>query len=136
MDPNWLAAVRQVVAAVQSSDVTELEIANGAFSVRVRRQPRTVRGAPQADHATEQFHRVLAPLTGIFYRSATPAAKPYVSEHDHVVANTVIGLVETMKIFNEVTADIAGRIVRFEVASGQLVHAGDVLALIEPDADD
>jgi acetyl-CoA carboxylase biotin carboxyl carrier protein len=129
---SWLEAVKQVVAAVQSSDVTELELANGEFSVRLRRVP----GAPHAPEVqTEQvslFHRVLAPFTGVFYRSPTPSARVYVSEGDWVDADSVIGLVETMKIFNEVTADVSGRIVSFEADGGALVHAGDPLVLIEP----
>ena len=75
---------------------------------------------------------MLAPFTGVFYRSPTPAARSYVSEGDWVDADAVIGLVETMKIFNEVTADVSGRIVTFSADNGQLVHAGDELVLIEP----
>src|SRR5947209_14523394 len=87
---QWLDAVRQVVAALQSSDVTELEIANGAFAVRIRREPRANAVVPQMEdrtnHAADQFHKVVAPLTGIFYRSPTPSAKPYVNEDEHVAA--------------------------------------------------
>jgi acetyl-CoA carboxylase biotin carboxyl carrier protein len=132
----WLEALRQVVAAVESSDVTELELANGRFSVRVRREPgRALTDAASGaadDESRPGLHRVLAPFTGVFYRSPTPAAGAYVDEGDWVDADAVIGLVETMKIFNEVTADIAGRVVRFKAESGQLVHAGDVLVLLEP----
>jgi biotin carboxyl carrier protein len=133
----WLEAVKQVVAAVRSSDVTELELANGDFSVRVRREARPTRGpdlearTPAAER-DDQFHRVVAPFTGVFYRSPTPSARVYVNEGDWVDGDAVIGLVETMKIFNEVTADVSGRIVRFVAEAGQLVHAGDPLLLIEP----
>ena len=64
--------------------------------------------------------------------SPTPAARAYVSEGEWVEADAVIGLVETMKIFNEVTADVSGRIARFLVDNGQLVQAGDTLVSIEP----
>jgi acetyl-CoA carboxylase biotin carboxyl carrier protein len=132
---TWLEAVRQVVSAVQSSDVTELELARGDFSVRVRRSPAATRppedgrSHDQSDHG---LHTVAAPFTGVFYRSPTPAARAYVNEGDWVDADAVIGLVETMKIFNEVTADMAGRIVRFAAENGQLVHAGDALVVLEP----
>ena len=134
---SWLEAVKQVVAAVQSSDVTELELANGEFSVRLRRAaPRTreheLDAGPSTAEQDARFHRVLAPFTGVFYRSPTPSARVYVNEGDWVDADAVIGLVETMKIFNEVTADVSGRIVRFAAEAGQLVHAGDALVLIEP----
>jgi acetyl-CoA carboxylase biotin carboxyl carrier protein len=134
---GWLDAVRQVVAAVQSSDVTELEIANGEFSVRVRREPAPTRAMERqitaaVDDEDAHLHRVVAPFTGVFYRSPTPSAGAYVDEGEWVDADAVIGLVETMKIFNEVTADVAGRIARFAAESGQLVQVGDTLVLLEP----
>jgi biotin carboxyl carrier protein len=129
----WLEAVREVVAAVQASDVTELEIANGQFRLRLRREPRA--GPPSAvdaDQADGRFHAVVSPFTGVFYRSPTPSARPYVTEGEWVDAASVVGLVETMKVFNELNAEVAGRIARFAAESGQLVHAGEVLVLIEP----
>jgi pyruvate carboxylase len=130
----WLEAVREVLAAVRTSDVTELELANGDFSVRLRRQPSTISAPATAESAStdEQLHHVVAPFTGVFYRSPTPSARAYVNEGDWVEADAVIGLVETMKVFNEVSADVSGRIVRFASENGQLVHAGDLLVLIEP----
>jgi acetyl-CoA carboxylase biotin carboxyl carrier protein len=134
----WLEAVRRVVAAVRTSDVTDLEIANGTFQVRLRREPHTTlmrAAAPTASTADTEdghLHAVAAPFTGVFYRSPTSSSRAYVNEGDWVDADAVIGLVETMKIFNEVTADCTGRIVRFQAENGQLVHAGDVLVLLEP----
>ena len=129
----WLEAVRQVVTAVSASDVTEFELTSGEFSVRIRRQPDAARiAALEASDSDAHLHRVVAPFTGVFYRSPTPSARAYVEEGDWVDADAVIGLVETMKIFNEVTADVTGRIVRFAADSGGLVHAGDTLVLIEP----
>jgi biotin carboxyl carrier protein len=131
----WLEAVRRVIAAARASDVTELEIANGTFHVRVRREPTSAvvvadsRGS-SADESS--LHRVAAPFTGVFYRSPTASARAYVNVGDWVDADAVIGLVETMKIFNEVTADVSGQVVRFEADNGALVHAGDALVLIEP----
>jgi acetyl-CoA carboxylase biotin carboxyl carrier protein len=137
---DWLEAVRQVVSAVRASDVTELEIATADFSVRVRRDPEAAPAPPEpavarptesGEDEDARLHRVVAPFTGVFYRSPTPSARAYVSEGDWVDADAVIGLVETMKIFNEVTADCSGRIVRFMAEKGGLVHAGDALVLIE-----
>src|SRR4029077_7084415 len=92
------------------------------------RAPRTTNSAPDETG----LHHVVAPFTGVFYRSPTPSARAYVGEGDWVDADVVIGLVETMKIFNEVTADVSGRVVRYAADNGQLVHAGEALFLIEP----
>jgi acetyl-CoA carboxylase biotin carboxyl carrier protein len=137
---GWLDAVRQVVAAVRASNVTELELSNQEFSLRVRRDAEAARAAgsfaptfvESAEDPDARLHKVVAPFTGVFYRSPTPSARPYVNEGDWVEAEAVIGLVETMKIFNEVSADCSGRIVRFTADKSQLVHAGDALVLIEP----
>ena len=129
---TWIEAVRQVVAAVRSSDVTELEIAHDTFSVRVRRAAGPAEPTAQESVEEPRLHRVTAPFTGLFYRSPTPAARPYVDEGDWVDEDAVVGLVETMKVFNEVTADVSGRVTRFAAEGGQLVQVGDVLLLIEP----
>ena len=131
---SWLEAVREVVAAVQRSDVTDLELSSCEFSLRLRRElsPVVSTDAALAAAADGYEHVVAAPFTGVFYRSPTPAARPYVTDGDWVDAHAVIGLLETMKIFNEVSADVSGRIVRFLADNGQLVHAGDGLVAIEP----
>jgi acetyl-CoA carboxylase biotin carboxyl carrier protein len=136
----WLETIRLIVAAVRASDVTELEVEHGEFRVLVRREPSLnmamlIEAPPEVDAEAagdEWLHRVLAPFTGVFYRAPTPSAKPYVNEGDWVDVDAVIGLVETMKIFNEVTADQSGRVVEFRAQGGQLVHAGDPLVLLEP----
>jgi biotin carboxyl carrier protein len=133
---TWLEAVRQVIAVVRGSDVAELEVANGEFSVRVRREAEPASALTgtldvTAD-AEARLHRVVAPFTGVFYRSPTPSAGVYVEDGDWVDADSVVGLVETMKIFNEIKADLAGRVVRFAAVNGQLVHTGDPLLLLEP----
>ena len=131
----WLEAARRIIAAVRATDVADFELTHGDFRVRIKRQvearPRTGQAGAVPPAATNR-HRVLAPLTGLFYRAASPTARPYVNEGDWVDADTVIGLIETMKIFNEVTADRAGRIVGFAVDSGSLVQAGDALLELEP----
>ena len=78
---------------------------------------------------------LVAPLTGVFYRAATPGAPPFVAVGDHVAAGAVVGLIETMKIFNEVLAERGGRIAAILAESGQLVHAGDALMTIEDAAE-
>lgn len=138
---SWLEAVRQLVNAVRRSDVTELEVGNGTFSVRIRREPAQVAVVSADQVATDElivadddarFHRVVAPFTGVFYRSPTPSAGAYVDPGDWVDVDAVVGLIETMKIFNEIKVDVAGRIARFPAENGALVHTGDPLALIEP----
>ncbi len=78
--------------------------------------------------ATKQ---ILSPLPGTFYRKPAPDKPVYKSDGDKVAVGDVIGLVEVMKSFNEVKADIAGKVVAFLVDNEDAVMAGQPLAEIE-----
>ena len=78
--------------------------------------------------ATKQ---ILSPLPGTFYRKPAPDKPFYKADGDKVAAGDVIGLVEVMKSFNEVKADVTGRVVRFLVENEDAVMAGQPLAEIE-----
>ena len=76
--------------------------------------------------------RVNAPLTGIYYAAPSPGATPYVAVGDHVAVGQIIGLIEAMKLFNEIKSDLAGRVARICVDSGALVKAKQPLIEVEP----
>jgi biotin carboxyl carrier protein len=71
-----------------------------------------------------------SPYPGTFYRRPNPQADPYATEGDAVAPGSVIGLVEIMKNFHEVTSESAGTIVRFLAQDEDLVEAGQPLAEI------
>jgi len=75
---------------------------------------------------------VRAPLTGIFYAASSPSAPPYVTVGQRVAVGQVIGLIEAMKLFNEIKSDTAGRVVRIVAESGKLVKAKQPLIEVEP----
>ncbi len=75
-------------------------------------------------------YEILSPLPGTFYRSSGPEAPPYKAEGDLVAVGDVIGLVEVMKQFNEITAEAAGKILRFVAASGEPVDPGQALVVL------
>jgi acetyl-CoA carboxylase biotin carboxyl carrier protein len=75
---------------------------------------------------------IKSPLPGTYYRRPSPEADPYVSEGDRVEAGTVVGLVEIMKNFHEITSEEEGVIERFLVENDELVDAGqDIIALAD-----
>jgi biotin carboxyl carrier protein len=76
-------------------------------------------------------HEVQSPLPGTFYRRSAPDAPPYKSEGDTVAVGDVLGLIEVMKQFSEVTAEVAGTLTRFLVDNDAAVEPGQVLAIIE-----
>jgi acetyl-CoA carboxylase biotin carboxyl carrier protein len=75
-----------------------------------------------------------APMVGTFYATPEPGAAPFVKLGDHVDAETTVGLVEVMKVFNAVSSGTAGTIDEVCVESGQFVEHGQTLFLVRPDA--
>jgi acetyl-CoA carboxylase biotin carboxyl carrier protein len=75
---------------------------------------------------------VKAPLTGIWYASPTPGSAPFVEVGRELAVGQVVGLIEAMKLFNEIKSDLAGRVVRVVPDSGTLVKAKQPLIEVEP----
>jgi acetyl-CoA carboxylase biotin carboxyl carrier protein len=75
---------------------------------------------------------VKAPLTGVWYSSPAPGSAPFVAVGREVAVGQVIGLIEAMKLFNEIKSDLAGRVVRVVPESGALVKAKQPLIEVEP----
>jgi len=88
--------------------------------------------AAEPEPESARSHAVLAPLTGLFYTAPSPGAEPYVREGAEIHVGQVIGLIEAMKLFNEIKSDIAGRVVRYCVETGALVKAKQPLIEVEP----
>ncbi|MFN3651231.1 MAG: acetyl-CoA carboxylase [Armatimonadota bacterium] len=72
-----------------------------------------------------------APLTGHFYRAATPDAPPFAEVGQQVEEGEVVGLIEAMKVFSDVPAEQAGTILEIVVENGRLVQRGDILMYID-----
>jgi len=85
-----------------------------------------------ADAVTEGVHAVRAPLPGTFYRAPRPGAAPFINEGDAVTADTVVCIVETMKLMNSVQAGATGIVSRILVDNGVMVEQGAAMVLIEP----
>mgnify|MGYP001813186587 CR=1 FL=1 len=77
-------------------------------------------------------HAITAPLTGVYYRSPSPGAEPYVREGSEVVAGQVIGLIEAMKLFNEIKSDVTGTVRHIGAGDGDLVKARQTLIEVDP----
>lgn len=72
-------------------------------------------------------YEIKSPMVGTFYLSSTPDTEAFVSVGDKVTADTVVCIIEAMKLFNEIEADVNGEIVEILVANGELVEYGQPL---------
>ena len=79
-----------------------------------------------------RYRPVPAPLTGIYYTSPSPGAAPYIEVGEEIAIGQVIGLIEAMKLFNEIKSDVAGRVVRLIAENGSLVKAKHPLIEVDP----
>ncbi len=73
---------------------------------------------------------VSSPMNGIYYASPSPSSPPFVKVGESVTAGQVVGLIEAMKVFNEITSTISGVVLSTEVESGEIVQPGDALLYI------
>ncbi|QIL74240.1 biotin carboxyl carrier domain-containing protein (plasmid) [Diaphorobacter sp. HDW4B] len=76
-------------------------------------------------------HEVQSPLPGTFYRRPAPDAPEFKSVGDRVAVGDVLGLVEVMKQFSEVNAEVAGTLKQFCAENGDAVDPGQALAIID-----
>lgn len=90
--------------------------------------------APASSQTQEEdnsLHNVTSPMVGTFYTSPSPSAPPFVKKGDKVSENTVVCIVEAMKLMNEIEAEVKGEIVDILVENGQLVEFGQPLFLVK-----
>jgi acetyl-CoA carboxylase biotin carboxyl carrier protein len=132
--------VRSLASVMRQSDVNELELDLGTLSLRMRRQVHEAVSAGEVPHVVEERiaegsapleHVIAAPMIGTFYRSPTPGAAPFVVEGDQVTVGQTIGVIEAMKIMNEIAADRSGAVVAIYAGNGQPVEYGSPLMLLD-----
>jgi len=141
------ALVTELLQRLGAEDVQQLEIRRGGLRVKVSKNgalavPVAVTAAAPAKSgvtvtgpdlpATSDLPTVNAPLTGVFYRSPTPQAPPFVQIGAIVNKGDVIALIEAMKLFNEIRSTGGGKVRRIFAENGQLVRAHQPLLELEP----
>ncbi|PIQ44115.1 MAG: acetyl-CoA carboxylase, biotin carboxyl carrier protein [Gammaproteobacteria bacterium CG11_big_fil_rev_8_21_14_0_20_46_22] len=146
--------VKKLIELIDETGVAEIEIKEGEESVRISRgvsspmhyavppAPMPVSQAPAATPAptanTEEpknaalsGHEVKSPMVGTFYTSASPEAPVFVDVGQHVNKGDVLCIVEAMKMFNQIEADVSGKLVARLVENGEPVEYGETLFVIE-----
>lgn len=90
-------------------------------------------GAPQLTGVSEpnpNHVHIISPMVGVFYRASAPGGTPFVEVGSMVEEGQTIGVVEAMKVFNEITAEVHGRVVAIPAKNEELVQHGDTLVII------
>ena len=145
-DAERSGMIREVVKIVQESGVGEIEIEDEGLRVSVRRADEPGLGAtalatpvetealdapPEAPHA-DGVTRVESPMVGVFYRAPSPGTPAFVDVGDTIVPGQTLCLLEAMKLFNELKAEVSGTVRAIHVENAQPVEFGQLLFEIEP----
>ncbi len=94
-------------------------------------QPVTEEKAQTVTDDSANYHKILSPMVGTFYESPSPDEAPYVQVGTKVTADQIVSIVEAMKLFNEIEAEVDGEIAEILVKDGQLVEYGQPLFLVK-----
>ena len=145
--------VKKLIEMLEASNLEEIEIQEGEESVRL------VKSAPQSQSTANQIIStnqaipnpevivseevkedkpdesqegdvINSPMVGTFYCSASPGSKPFVSVGDYINEGDVVGIVEAMKMMNEIKSEFSGKLLAVEVENSQPVEFGQTLFLI------
>jgi acetyl-CoA carboxylase biotin carboxyl carrier protein len=151
-----LRKIKKLIDLLEESNLAELEIREGEETVRLSRIP-TVSGSPPASAHAHQIrveppasapatpvapsaasdektlpegHVVTAPMVGTFYASSNPESPPFVKIGQQVKAGDTLGIIEAMKMFNQIESDVSGVVLAVLVGNGQPVEFDEPMFVI------
>jgi acetyl-CoA carboxylase biotin carboxyl carrier protein len=149
-----LRRIRRLVELMKEHDLSEVDIREGTTRIRLRRgaeeptvtlaapraaaapfasgptaQGAATAGSPKADEA--HISLITSPIVGTFYLSPNPESPPFVKVGDHVGPETTVCIVEAMKVFNQIQAEVSGKIQALLVENGQPVEFGQPLFKVD-----
>ncbi len=151
--------IRELIQLIKETSVAELEVQRGDNRVRIRQSfsgessvvipssapsapapaaappastPAPKKEAASANPPESSLIYAKSPIVGTFYESASPDSPPFVRIGEHVTPGKVLCIIESMKLMNEIEADVAGVVESKLVQSGQPVEYGEALFGIRP----
>jgi acetyl-CoA carboxylase biotin carboxyl carrier protein len=144
--------IRRLVELMKEHDLAEIDLREGETRIRLRRgndqapvvlepraafapapSPQPSASAAPADAAADaKLAVVKSPMVGTFYNRPNPESPPFVKVGDHVGAESIVCIIEAMKVFNEIPAEISGKIVAALVENGEPVEFGQPLFKVDP----
>lgn len=149
-----LKTLRQLIKLMVDNDLTELDIQAEGGPVKLRRNsqgtvthavqpvaapaagiaatPAPAAASSSEDDEADNGVTIDSPMVGTFYSASSPDAKAFANVGDRVTEDTVVCIVEAMKVFNEIKAEVSGTITKILVENGQAVEFGQPLYAIKP----
>jgi acetyl-CoA carboxylase biotin carboxyl carrier protein len=154
-DVTDVRKIRRLVELMNEYELSEMDLRDGDIRIRIRKGGDTIvtgpmppavapavpvaaaaapsaPAAPVAAAAADSLPVIKSPMVGTFYTSSSPESPPLVKVGDHVGTETAVCIIEAMKVFNEIPAEIKGKIVAVLVENGSPVEYGQPLFRIDP----
>jgi len=142
--------VKKLIELLEQSGMAEIEIKEGEESVKISRygnaplaassfSPQPALTPSQADstiraadnNSEVSGNLISSPMVGTYYSSPSPSAKPFVTIGQHVNKGDTVGIIEAMKIMNQIESDQSGTVVGILVKDGEAVEFGQALIVIQ-----
>jgi acetyl-CoA carboxylase biotin carboxyl carrier protein len=146
--------LRDLLAAIANTDVTEVNLKNADFELSVKKSPAvSMVAAPMAVAATppmavaappaapvaevpnpidKKWVEIKSPMVGTFYRAPNPDEPPFTAVGDRIANGQTVCIIEAMKLMNELEAEVAGQVMEILVENGQPVEFGQTLMHVNP----
>lgn len=129
---------------LKEQGLTEIEVELDGLKIKVRKEPESIAytassavpssgiaaTAPAAKEAAAGLYELKSPMVGTFYASSSPDSDPFVKAGDKINKGETIGIVEAMKLMNELPSDVSGEIVEICVQNAEAVSYGQVIMKI------
>ena len=155
--PVDMETIRRLLDLMSEHGLAELEIEREDMAVRLRKagagpqpplvaavapavtpqggvagQPAAAPEGGEAEPAEEDLPTITSPMVGTFYAASSPEADPCVQVGDHVAEDTIVCVIEAMKVFNEIRAETSGTIEKVLVGNAEAVEFGQPLFVVRP----
>ena len=141
-----LEELKKIIGIFETSRLSELEIKDKGVSVRLcksetevlknssrkgKEEVKEIRKEPEKGKSDDKIVYVHSPLVGTFYRAPSPDEKPFVEEGEEVISGQTLCIIEAMKVMNEITSEVKGKVKKVFPENGEPVEYDQKIFLIE-----
>ena len=143
--------IKEIISLVNSTDITDLEIEDEDFRIRIRKERKEPNPVPrhgveivaaqpmvlppeQIVETKDGLVAISAPMVGTFYRAPAPDAEPFIQVGETITQGQILYIIEAMKMMNEIESEVKGVVKQILVENGEPVEYGQPLLLIDPKA--
>lgn len=143
--------IKELIKLMKDNDLSEMQIQDDQVRILLRRNLQEAQTTPavvpvavppvipvqastdQQTQESDNLKAIESPMVGTFYAAADPESPPLAKVGDHINADTVVCIIEAMKVFNEIKAEISGTIEKILLSNEQPVEFGQEMFIVRPD---